>query len=276
MAMARGPHAVRTLVCICLLVFVAEDAHAKPIDDLIAGPTAVVREVVDGDTVILDDRFPGPKQVRLVGLQAPKLPLGRKGFKEWPLAPDSKYALEELTLHKPVRLYFGGARMDRHGRHLAHLFLENGTWIQGRMLQRGMARVYTFSDNRSVAEDMYALETEARNANRGIWAHPFYAIRPATPSALERLYGTFQLVTGRVVDAARVKGKTYLNFGANWRDDFTITLNNKTHRLFEKTAIDPLALTGKLLRVRGWIKKRNGPEIIATHPEQLEILGDEQ
>ncbi len=144
------------------------------------------------------------------------------------------------------------------------------------MLQRGMARVYTFSDNRSVAEDMYALETEARNANRGIWAHPFYAIRAATPSALERLYGTFQLVTGRVVDAARVKGKTYLNFGANWRDDFTITLNNKTHRLFEKTAIDPLALTGKLLRVRGWIKKRNGPEIIATHPEQLEILGDEQ
>ena len=41
-----------------------------------------VVEVIDGDTVALD----GGAQVRLVGLQAPKLPLGRPGFKTWPLA----------------------------------------------------------------------------------------------------------------------------------------------------------------------------------------------
>ena len=35
------------------------------------GDSATVREIVDGDTVILDDG----RQVRLVGIQAPKLPL---------------------------------------------------------------------------------------------------------------------------------------------------------------------------------------------------------
>ena len=38
--------------------------------------TAVAVKIVDGDTLILDTG----KQVRLVGLQAPKLPLGRPNF----------------------------------------------------------------------------------------------------------------------------------------------------------------------------------------------------
>ena len=247
-------------------------AHAGPFDDLATGETALVIEVVDGDTVILDRSADRANEVRLVGLQAPKLALGRKGFKEWPLAPDAKYALEALALNKRVTLRFGGARMDRHGRHLAHLFLSDGTWIQGRMLDRGMARVYTFPDNRALTDEMYALERQARDANRGIWAHPFYALRAATPASLTRFTGTFQIVEGRVLDTARVKGTTFLNFGENWRDDFTITLNNRAHRLFIKKLVDPLTLTGQVLRVRGWLKKRNGPAINASHPEQIEIL----
>ena len=70
-----------------------------------------------------------------------RLPLGKKGFKQWPLAPDSKYALEALTLDKMVTLYFDGSRMDRHVRQLEHLFLADGSWVQRQMLKRGMARV---------------------------------------------------------------------------------------------------------------------------------------
>lgn len=246
--------------------------NAAPLDDLAIGETARVIEVVDGDTVVLGRAIDNALQVRLVGLQAPKLPLGRKRFREWPLAPDSKYALETLTLNKEVTLRFGGARMDRHGRHLAHLFLADGTWVQGEMLKRGMARVYTFPDNRAVTDEMYGLEREARDANRGIWAHPFYAVRAATPETLNRLIGTFQIIEGQVFDAAKVKGTVYLNFAENWREDFTITLNSKTRRAFSKANIDPLGLQGKTLRVRGWLNKRNGPGITATHPEQIEVL----
>ena len=42
-------------------------------------------EIVDGDTLILADG----REVRLVGIQAPKLPLGRKNFRTWPLADEA-------------------------------------------------------------------------------------------------------------------------------------------------------------------------------------------
>src|SRR5918995_1966448 len=107
---------------------------------LTQGTSAKVVEVVDGDTVVLDDG----KEVRLVGIQAPKLPLNRPNFKEWPLACEAKDELEKLVLNQRVTLSYGGTRMDRHGRTLAHLHTDNGTWAQGEMLSRGLARVYTF------------------------------------------------------------------------------------------------------------------------------------
>ena len=94
--------------------------------------------------------------------------------------------MRELTLGKSLSLAYGGRRMDRHGRLLAHLYDADGSWIQGAMLRRGMARVYSFSDNRSLVAEMLAIEGQARAARRGIWVTPTTASativrRPATP-----------------------------------------------------------------------------------------------
>jgi micrococcal nuclease len=48
--------------------------------ELAPGGGGRVVEVIDGDTVVLGDG----REVRLVGIQAPKLPLGRAGFPTWP------------------------------------------------------------------------------------------------------------------------------------------------------------------------------------------------
>jgi endonuclease YncB( thermonuclease family) len=40
----------------------------------------LVNAVVDGDTVVLESAVMDANQVRLVGILAPKLPLGRKNF----------------------------------------------------------------------------------------------------------------------------------------------------------------------------------------------------
>ncbi|MAN79817.1 MAG: nuclease (SNase) [Rhodospirillaceae bacterium] len=241
-------------------------------DALTPGEDAVVTAVVDGDTVFLDRDIVGASQVRLTGIQAPKLPLGRIGFKEWPLAKEAKAALESLLLNRPVQLFYGSARMDRHGRLLAHLVGSDGTWAQGEMLRRGMARVYTFPDNRERAAEMYKLEADARRAKRGIWADPFYAVRAADPQVLARDIDTFQVIEGRVTDAADVRGVIYLNFGANWRTDFTIRLDRKAARLFKRAGLGPDSYKGRQVRVRGWLKDWNGPMIEATHPEQIEVL----
>ena len=144
--------------------------------------------------------------------------------------------------------------------------------MQGEMLRRGLARVYSFPDNRALVAEMLAAETEARAANRGIWSDPYYAIRNPDPGVLLPLTNTFQLIEGRVVEAAEVNGTVYLNFGADWRSDFTVSIARKYMKNFEGAGIDPLVYQGQSIRVRGWITKRNGPMINATHPEQIEDL----
>lgn len=257
---------MRRAAAMVLALIVLWPRPSQPAPLLEPGGEALAVEVIDGDTLVLDDG----RQVRLVGIQAPKLPLGRPGFEAWPLAGEAKAALEELGLQKRLRLSYGGRRTDRHGRVLAHLHDQGGRWLQGELLRRGLARVYSFRDNRALVPEMLALEDEARAAGRGIWSHPFYALRAADKAGI--FVGGFQLVVGRVLDAAVVRGRAYLNFGPDWRTDFTATISPRDRRVFAAAGIDPMALKGRLVRVRGWLRDYNGPMIEVTHPEQIEVL----
>ena len=254
-----------------LVLLSATAGHAAQIPlpaGLAADGAGTVGEIVDGDTLLLRDG----REIRLVGLQAPKLPLGRKGFRTWPLAHEAKETLSRLALRKKVTLHFGGRRRDRHGRILAHVADRSGNWIQGALLAAGMARVYSFRDNRAAVRHMLGIEAMARQQRRGIWRHPFYRIRDS--ANVGKYIGGFQLVTGRVRAVARVRDKTYINFGADWRSDFTILVRNRYRRQFDDAGLSLDALEGRHLRVRGWIKSLNGPMIEATHPEQIEPPGD--
>jgi len=265
----------RLLLLACLLL---------PVPAVAAMPSALagrlqpeaggaVATVTDGDTLTLADG----REIRLVGIQAPKLPLGRPGFEAWPLAEEARQALAAMTLGRPVELAYGGRRGDRHGRVLAHLFDAPGAdgearWIQGEMLRAGLARVYSFADNRAAIPEMLALEREARAAGRGIWGHSFYAVRSAEEAG--QYLGGFELVVGRVIAVGRGGGKTYLNFAEDWRQDFTIAVDRRAERLFTEQGIDLGRYEGRRVRVRGWLKAYNGPMIEVTHPEQIEELED--
>jgi endonuclease YncB( thermonuclease family) len=258
---------MRRLVLLYLIVAMLLAAPATGFAfALPAQSTASVVEVIDGDTVRLDD----DREVRLVGIQAPKLPLGRRGFTEWPLAGAAQAELAALTAGKRVALHYGGAGEDRHGRLLAHLTTGDGAlWVQGEMLKAGLARVYSFPDNRALVADMLALEREARAARRGIWANGYYRIRK--PEETPRDIETFQIVEGRVLQVAMTRDRSYLNFGPDYRTDFTVAIARRDLKLFERS-LDVTTLEGKTVRVRGWLKSINGPMIEATHPEQIEVL----
>ncbi|MPZ09592.1 MAG: thermonuclease family protein [Kiloniellaceae bacterium] len=260
-------------LAVCLLLPVlsavaAEPVPSRPAVELGLDPAAgaVAATVIDGDTLTLADG----REIRLVGIQAPKLPLGRAGFASWPLAEEAKRFLAGLTLGQHLDLGFGGRRSDRHGRVLAHLFDSQGRWIQGELLNAGLARVYSFADNRTAVAEMLGLERAARAARRGIWADSFYAVRPA--EAAGRWLGGFEVVEGRILAVGQGGGTTYLNFAEDWREDFTIALDRRARKLFEEQGIDLDGYAGKTVRVRGWLKSRNGPMIEVTHPEQIEEL----
>ena len=164
------------ILALILALLIAVGSPAAALEGLREGERGRVVEVIDADTVILDSGL----SVRLVGIQAPKLPLGREGFVAWPLAAEAKAALEEMVLEQSVGLFYGGLETDRYGRALAHLVRDDGLWLQGELLARGWARVYGFRDNRAKLSEMLALEAEARAEKRGIWAEPFYRVGRST------------------------------------------------------------------------------------------------
>ena len=254
-------------VLLLLAALVASTANAAPPDALPDGGHGNVTTVMDGDSF----RLQGVAgDVRMIGIQAPKLPKGRPNFKPWPESADAQRALETLLKNHTVTLRLGTTPKDRNGRTLAHVVRDDGMWVQQELLREGWARVYTFPDNRQFADDLYAAEREARAAKRGLWADKNYAVRTPDSNALKNDIGTFQIVEGKVTKAAKVRGRYYLNFGSDFRTDFTATIAPEAASLFARAKLDPLTLESENIRVRGYLRDFRGPEIELSHPEQIE------
>jgi micrococcal nuclease len=167
--------------------------------------------------------------------------------------------------------------VDCHGYALAQVFVVKGEtrlWLQQELVTEGLARVYSFPDNRACVAELMGWETQARDQRKGIWGVAAYRIGDAgdDPEDIARLRHSYQLVEGVVVAVSEGSSRIYLNFGKDWRTDFTVEIERKDRDAFAAAGLDLGALAGKRLRVRGWIEWRNGPLIRASHPEQIEML----
>jgi micrococcal nuclease len=247
-------------------------AHAFGCDGLADGPSGTVSKVLDGDTVVLDSGI----IVRLVGAKAPEGGGKRQGTPAEPLAAEAKTALEKLVLNQKVRLELDSEETDRYGRMEAQLYVDapGGAWVQQAMLNEGMARVYGLPKNRQCLGELLTAEGAARANGVGIWADPYYSVHDAAdPAALLGRVGHYELIEGRVVSTGEARDRIYLDFGRVWKDDVTATIEGKAKGLFVAAGIDPLALKGKRVRIRGWLESRDGPLIKLSLPEQIEVLG---
>jgi micrococcal nuclease len=124
---------------------------------------AVVAQVADGDTVILDTG----QKVRLLGIDAPEME--REGLPADFLAHKAKQVLARLARGQRVRLEYDRLRYDRYGRTLAYLFLPDGTNLCREMVRQGLAHVYTVPPNLRFREELLGDQREAIAARRGIW-----------------------------------------------------------------------------------------------------------
>ncbi len=262
----------RGMLVVCTLILGASTASMRgPV--LEPGEQGRVVSVWDGDSLSLDSGL----KVRLSGIYAPALKQGRKTALIDPMGAEAKAALIALTREQDIRLYYGGEKRDRYDRALAHVFtlLPSGApdlWVQEEMLLRGMARVYTWPDSYQDIARLYAAEQQARSAGRGLWNDVFYAIRSPDPNTLAQDVDSVQIVEGVITSSAEIRGRIYLNFGADYKTDFTIAIAKKNRKRFKKAGLDPLTLTGAKVRVRGWIELMNGPMIWLDHPDRLEVL----
>jgi len=75
-----------------------------------------------------------------------------------------------------------------------------------------------------------------------------------------------------VVRVAPTKRYVYLNFGADWRSDFTLRVASNLARSLKKAGLDLEALAGRDVEVRGYVLEAGGPLIELSHREQIRIL----
>lgn len=234
------------------------------------GDGGTVAAVIDGATLRLEDGL----VVRLAGIAAPEPPLATPP-PAWPLAAASREALARLALGKDVALEFPVSGRDRYGRAIAVVTAEgaDGSLAEA-LLAEGLARVMPGDEAPDCLSALFATEREAREKRLGLWADPYYAIRAARDPTLVDRADAYDLVEGRVLSVG-VRGRiAYLDFGRDWRTDFTAVVAGPASEALAALGRAPVSLKGRQVRLRGWIERHDGPSLRVTNPAQLELLDD--
>ncbi len=129
---------------------------------------ATVARTVDGDTLELSDKT----KVRLIGINTPESVDPRRPVQAY--GKEASANARQLLEGQSVMIQPGQTPRDKYGRTLAWLWLSDGRFVNGLLVQQGYAQVYTFADNPEHADLLRACQQEARAAGRGLWMLPDY------------------------------------------------------------------------------------------------------
>jgi endonuclease YncB( thermonuclease family) len=206
---------------------------------------------------------------RIVHLEGIRLPEGVLDRASGDFATTAMNVIAGMAQSGAMMLTATPPKLDRYRRLRAQVFVGQN-WLQADLLNRGLARASVAPDRTECASELLAVEAHARQARRGLWASSAYAIR--TPQDVGRDVETFQIVEGTVLNASMKNGRAYLNFGADWRTDFTVTVDPDDMANFRRIGVDPTSYAGQTIRVRGWVQWRYGPEIEVPNPQGIEVV----
>ena len=244
--------AAAALAHLPVTVIGATDAPAEPIE---------IADVFMADRLVLADG----RTARPVGVLVPGT-LGGGGAGR-ALGRRARLRVQELlTAGKPHLRVLG---QDRQGRIVGEVMLPDGSSLSELLLGEGLAWVDGSSEDPGQARRL-ELEATARAAGRGLWAMPELGVQRAESVSAEP--ARFVVVEGMVVEVSSGEPWTYLNFGEDWRRDFTVRMAPAVARSLKRAGTDPALLSSRRVRVRGWTMDINGPMIEIVAKGQLEVL----
>ena len=227
-----------------------------------------VKEVTDGDTVILDNG----QRVRYLGLDTPetrKHILDSWVYQPQPFAEEAKEFNKKLVEGKNVKLEFDIERKDNYDRLLAYCFVD-GVFVNAMLLEEGLAVLYTRTPNVKYVDLLVAAQKKARVDKKGIWQDNLLIKAEDAKNSV----GAIKVVEGTVSQIKESKGMIKFNLNSSrkkgcqvviFKGDFSFFVNNQV--------VIARDYRNKRVRVSGLIKEYQGqPEIIVRHPAQIEIL----
>jgi micrococcal nuclease len=127
-----------------------------------------VTKVIDGDTFWINDGSVKGLKIRFIGIDAPESRNTGQKVKAY-YGQESKEYLLRLIGGKRVRLEYDIGHLDRYGRTLAYVYLEDGTFVNAQLVKNGYAVVMTIAPNVKYAETFVKLAREAREKKKGLW-----------------------------------------------------------------------------------------------------------
>lgn len=122
--------------------------------------TALVTEVIDGDTIVIEGGF----HVRYIGIDTPEVHPRLEAY-----GMEALQANRELVEGKEVRLERDVSETDKYGRLLRYVYV-NDIFVNAELVRQGKAYAQDYPPDIKFQDYLEGLETEAREADRGIWA----------------------------------------------------------------------------------------------------------
>jgi micrococcal nuclease len=170
-AFSRFAPAPITLITEPLVAAVASSTPIAPVPPPPAHrePWHRVVRVVDGDTVVVDIGGTSTK-LRLIGLDTPEVVDPRKPVQCFGKEASTK--AKELLEGARVRIEMDTSQgtVDKYGRTLAYVYMEDGTLFNKKMISDGYGHEYTYRLPYRYQTDFKAAEKTAREEKRGLWA----------------------------------------------------------------------------------------------------------
>jgi len=170
-------------------------------------------------------------------------------------------------------------REDRWGRAPAIVFAPAGASqsallpVAEALLDAGLARFDPNREAHGCRPALLAAEASARAAALGLWADPYYAVIPATErEALAEKAGTSVIVEGRVASVDTGGFRATLFFGPRRGWHFSVTILQRNIKAFDAAGLNLAKFAGQMLRVRGLLEMRFGPQIEISSPDEIEAI----
>jgi endonuclease YncB( thermonuclease family) len=213
--------------------------------------------IPDGRSIILEDG----REILLAGIETA------------PAWPGAQAELARRVAGKSLTLQGLSAQPDRYGRFTAFVSVSGSeTPVQYDLLREGLVRAGGPVATAGCQADLLHEERKARTAKVGLWSDPGYDIsRADDPAAIGAGHGRFAIVEGKVLSVRESGGTIYVNFGRLWSEDFTATIPKRLEGRFTAANLAPRSLSGRTVRIRGFVEERGGPWIEVIRPDQIEL-----
>ena len=125
---------------------------------------AEVKEVIDGDTFVLDSG----EKVRLIGIDSPEV-AGPYTKEEFYGEQASAYA-KSVLIGTTVYLDKDVSETDQYGRLLRYVYLADGTFFNLNLVQNGYAKAGYYPPDIKYTDQFEAAEKKASDSSIGLWS----------------------------------------------------------------------------------------------------------